>query len=85
MNPIEKAQNVRDRFITGEIPVEEVVLQIEPILGQAASDSVGQAEVKRIVNGIERTIYTENEPRRSGLIVDLLSAAVAFVSAQQGR
>jgi hypothetical protein len=85
LNFIEKAQNVRDRFIAGAIPVDEVVLHIEPILVQAASDAHGQAEVTRIVNALERRIYTENEPRRSGLIVDLLGAAVAFAGAQQGQ
>jgi hypothetical protein len=81
MDVIHTAETIRDRFMAGRIPVEEVLLNIEPILVESASDPAGQAEVRKIVNQIERIAFTENEPRRCHLIAVQLTAAIAFIRA----
>jgi hypothetical protein len=75
-----KAERIRGRFNAGTIPLDELLLHLEPILDQSAPDPGGQGEVRRIINAVEMMmIYSENEPRRSSLIVELLDAAVEFV------
>jgi hypothetical protein len=84
MNHVEKAKAVQEQYMEGRIPVEELLLHIEPILAEFASDSSGQAEVRRIVNAIERITFKENEPHRSSKIVEQLDAAVAFLGHRLG-
>jgi hypothetical protein len=82
MSPIEKAEAVRKRFVEGTLPVGELVLHIEPILEESASDGPGHIEARRIVNAIERTIFAENEPKRSMGLSELLAEVVEFIRAR---
>jgi hypothetical protein len=78
MELVERAQQVRDRFQAGGISINDLILHIEPVLVQASLPAA-EAEARKIVNELERTIYTEVEPSRTTLILDLLDQALEFV------
>jgi hypothetical protein len=83
MSAIKRVEGILKSFVDREIPLDELLLHLEPILVESAPDRRGQDEVRKIVNAIERTIYTENEPTRSDEITALLRNAVEFIRARQ--
>jgi hypothetical protein len=78
MIPLDRIKAIQARFIAGSIPVGELLLHLEPALNLAASDKSRDAKVRKIVNRIEVVINTENEPRRSRLVLEQIEEALAF-------
>ena len=74
MATIEEIENVRDRFAAGEIHVDELLLHVEPLLGESPLPT---RDAKVAVDAIERLIHTTDEPQRTALIVDVLDAAIS--------
>jgi hypothetical protein len=85
MSYVAQAEAIREGFVGGTIPVCDLLLHLEPLLLQVASDPETSGEARTIVNAIERTIFTEPEPGRSRLLGDHLDAVIAFVRASQPR
>jgi hypothetical protein len=54
MTLAELAEKIRSDLVAGKIPVDELLLHIDPVLHQSAQAVSSQAEVKRLVNAIER-------------------------------
>ena len=78
-----KMLGVRERFLAGAIPVEELLLHVEPLLRELVRTKEQEEEAKKLVNAIEIAIFTQPEPARSAVIGDLLSTAVRVVRAQE--
>lgn len=83
MELLDRAQRVRDRFQAGGIPIDELILHIEPLLLQA-SPPTAEVGVRKIVNDIERAIHTQVEPHRNAVLLDLLNQAVEFIRRHAG-
>jgi hypothetical protein len=76
-------ERVKEEFAARAIPIEELLLSVEPVLTAAVADERSAAEAQRIVNGIERVTFTENEPERTRSILALLDEAIALLIAQR--
>lgn len=83
MTKTEKVERVRLRFSGGEIPAEELLLHAEPLLSASAVGASDEASVRRLVNAIERTVFTEVEPKRTRELTKLLDEAVSFVRTRE--
>jgi hypothetical protein len=79
----ETAESVRLRFSSGEIAAEELLLHVEPLLSEFAVDPSDEAPVRRLVNAIERTVFTEEDPQRLRELARLLDEAVSFARARE--
>lgn len=79
----EKVERVRLRFSGGEISAEELLLHAEPLLSASAEGPADETSVRRLVNAIERTVFTEVEPKRTWELTKLLDEAVSFVRARE--
>jgi hypothetical protein len=79
MQALDEAERIREQFIEGKIPAEDLLLHLEPVLSGLASDSQAQADVRRMVNGIEKLIFTQADPQRHSLIAEQLAAATAWI------
>jgi hypothetical protein len=75
-----KLEQSKCEFSKGLIPLERLLLYIEPLLMQVVHDAEDKLEVKKIVNGIERAIYTQIEPQRSKIIEGLIDQSISFVT-----
>lgn len=65
-----------DRFVSGQIPLGELLSHIEPALRRASNERLWQRRVDAIANDIEFAIYTLNDPERRDAIVEILNQAV---------
>lgn len=76
---LKKMKQVKTEFTNGSISLEELLLHIEPLLMQAINKTEDEAEVKKIINGIEKVIYTQIEPERSTAIIELIEQGISFI------
>lgn len=67
---------VAQAFRSGEIPVEELHLHVEPRL-----ERIPERERRRIVNELERAVYTLPEAARRVRLLEILEDAHRLVSA----
>ena len=78
----QEARRLKHQFTTGEIAPQDLSSQAEWILAQVpfSPEAAREAEanVRQIVNAIERTAFTQAEPKRTATLVSLLDEAIAF-------
>ena len=75
----QEIEAIRNRFVAGQIPIDELRLHVEPVLGQRVVDKASERQVQELVNAIERVIHTEPEPQRTELIANILASAMELV------
>ncbi len=80
MSNLKKMQCIKTDFIQGPLAIDELFLHVEPLLRQLISTAEDEAEVKTIINGIERVIYTQIEPQKTNMILELLDQGIVFVT-----
>lgn len=76
MSIAEKIEKVKIEWSKGTIKHEDLLLHIEPLLMQAAECSEDEKTVMKIVNSIEKIIFTQVEPCRSSKILELIDEGV---------
>lgn len=79
MTLTQQADRIRTDFVAGKIPAEELLLHLEPVLNQAASDAHRQQDARVLVNRIERALYTEAKESLSHELLQLVGECVAFI------
>jgi hypothetical protein len=84
MRTSDELQAVKQGLLGGTIALDELLLHVEPLLMQSLTDSAQRTEAKRIVNGIEKVLFSENEPERTRLLGALLDRAIQLASIQNG-
>ena len=78
MSPQEKIANIKARFVNGALPLDELLLHFEPVLRDAMLDD--EKAANKLVNAIERAMFTLNEPQRANAIVECLDLAIALLA-----
>lgn len=85
MGYLETARSIREGFRDGRIPLDELLLHVEPILYEVALARADQDGARKIVDDIEEAMFTLPEPIRTARIDELLAVAVSFALAGQSR
>jgi hypothetical protein len=80
MSILKRIKQVKTEFTKGSVSLEELLLHLEPLLMQVVNNAKDEAEVKKIVNGIERAIYTQIEPQKTVIILELIDQGISFVN-----
>lgn len=80
MNPFEKFRSLMDRFQSGEIPVEELPLNLEPLLWQASGEGQDEKGIRKIMNDLELVLFTLPAGEQRVAAAEVLEEARAFLS-----
>ena len=79
MSILDQLKKAKEDFNNGLIPFEELLLYVEPLLMQVISGDDDEKQVKKIVNDIERVIFTQIEPLKSEMINVLIERGISFI------
>lgn len=77
MSPQQEIASIKQRFVDGMLPIDELLLHVEPILREAMSGR--ERAANEVVNAIERAIFTLDEPRRTAVIAECLDSAIELL------
>lgn len=78
MTPEEEMAKIKAGFVSGALSLDELLLYVGPMLRDAIPDDENAAN--RLVNTIERAMFTLNEPQRTKTIVACLDLAIALLA-----
>ena len=74
----EEMVNIKARFVNGSLSLDELLQHLEPVLRSAMPDD--EKAANKLVNAIERAMFTLNEPQCTNTIVECLDLAIALLA-----
>jgi len=80
-----KIEEIKIKFADGLIQQDEILLHVEPLLMQVVREKKDETKVRKIVNDIERAIYTQVEPEKSALILRLIDDGKLFADNRESK
>lgn len=80
MTAFDELKNITERYINGDIGENELLSYVEPLLRKSSREQSWEKQVTRIVNDIERYLFTLNEPDRTRSITRTLIEAQGLLS-----
>lgn len=83
MSISDKIEEIKIKFADGLIQQDEILLHVEPLLMQVVREKKDETEVRKIVNDIERAIYTKVEPEKSAFILRLIDDGKLFADSRE--
>lgn len=79
MDQVNEIHEIIERLIATQLRPDELLVHVEPILRNVSKDRTWQRQIDGIVNDIEITLYTLDEPKRRDMLVEILKGAVNLV------
>ncbi len=80
MTILEKFFLLKNHFQSGEISVEELPLNLEPLLWQASRVEQDQKRVRKIMNDLELVLFTLPAEKQKAAVVKVLEDAEELLS-----
>jgi hypothetical protein len=79
MTPIEKLERLEVRLRKGEVSVEDLPLNLEPLLGEAVQSKSDEEFVRKIMNDLELVLFTLLKENQLKAAEEIMGRARAFI------